>query len=206
MLVEQLLRLQSQELGAPAGVGVVIELDGTRDRLDPLVVEVADEAVEAAGVGERCGSSELGVGERRRDRRGVQQRRAVRRIAGQLLCLAEADQGATALRVLSRAQQVERVGKQLRGLRRGKAVECMPPGTRRIVSGLRAVDRRQAPVQRQLRDVFARVLPVELLERKRDPVVHARSPSRTQLRVQRLVDQRMHKAEAAELLGRLVQE
>ena len=67
VLVEQLLRLQRQQLGAPARVGAVVELDRAFDRVDPLVVEVADEAREASGVGERRGSGQIGITERRRD-------------------------------------------------------------------------------------------------------------------------------------------
>ena len=63
VLVEQLLRLQRQQLGAPARIGAVVELERALDRIDPLVVEVADQAREAAGVGERCGRGEIGVAE-----------------------------------------------------------------------------------------------------------------------------------------------
>ena len=64
VLVEQLLRLQRQQPRAPADIGEVVELDRALDRFDPLAVEVADEAREAAGVRERCGRCELGVAER----------------------------------------------------------------------------------------------------------------------------------------------
>ena len=127
VLVEQLLRLERQELRPPPGIGAVVELERALDRVDPLVVQVADEAREAAGVGERGGGGQIGVAERRRDLCGVQQRRAVRRVAGQLLRLAQPDQRPAALRVLDRAEQVERVGEQLRRLRRSEAVERAPP-------------------------------------------------------------------------------
>ena len=64
VLVEQLLRLQRQQLRAPARIGAVVEFDRALDRVDPFVVEVADETREAAGVRERRGSGEIGVAER----------------------------------------------------------------------------------------------------------------------------------------------
>ena len=58
-----------------------------------------------------------------------QQRRAVRRVAHQLLRLAEADQRPAAVRVLDRAEQLERVGEQLRRLapERGCRARAAPP-------------------------------------------------------------------------------
>ena len=64
VLVEQLLRLQREQLGAPARIGAVVELERALDRIDPLVVEVADQTREAAGVGERRGSGQVGVTKR----------------------------------------------------------------------------------------------------------------------------------------------
>ncbi len=60
----------------------------------------------------------------------MQQRLPVGRVAGQLLRLAEANQRAAAVCILDLAEQLERVGEQLRGLRRRKAVKCAPAGTR----------------------------------------------------------------------------
>ncbi len=54
--------------------------------------------------------------------------------------------------------------------------------------------------------MLAGILPVQLLQRERDAVVDARAPGRAEPLVQRLVDQRVHETEAAELLARLVQQ
>ena len=64
VLEEQLLRLQCQELGTPARIGAVVQLERALDRINSLVVEVADETREAAGIGERCGSGQVRVAKR----------------------------------------------------------------------------------------------------------------------------------------------
>ena len=92
VLVEELLRLKRQQQRPPSEVGTVVELERAFDRFLPLVVEVADEAREAAGVRERRGGGQVGVAERRGDLRGLQQRRAVGGVARQLLRLSQADQ------------------------------------------------------------------------------------------------------------------
>ena len=175
VLVEQLLRLQREQLGAPAGVGPVVELERAFDRLDPLVVEVADQAREPAGVGESRGGGQIGIAERRRDPRRVQQRRAIRRVAGQLLRLAEADQRPAAFGVLDRAEQLERVGEQLRRLRRREAVEREPPGaapSSALPSSLSIAASRQCSASSATWSAGS--CPYSVLERDRDAVVHAR--------------------------------
>ena len=130
VLVEQFLRLEREQLGGSPHVGAVVERDGTFDRLHPLVVELADQAGEAARVGKSGGCGEIGIAERRGDPGGLQQRLPVRRVADQLLRLAEADQRAAAVGVVDLAEQLERVGEQLRGVRRREALERPPSGTR----------------------------------------------------------------------------
>ena len=206
VLVQQLLRLECQELDSPVCVGSVVELECTLDRIDALVVQVADQAVETAGVGERGRRRQVRVAERGGDLRGVEQRRAVRRIAGELLRFPEADQRAAALGVLDGAEQLERVRKELCGVGRREAVERAAPGRDRVASRLHGIASGQPPVQRQLRDTRAGLWFVELLQAERDAVMHGRPPACSQAFVQRLVDQRMDEAEAAHVLARLVEE
>ena len=66
-------------------------------------------------------------------------------------------------------------------------------------------DGRQPPVKRELREAIARVVAVELLERLRDLLVHARPAGRAEALVQRLVDERVGEAELPHVLGRLAQ-
>ncbi len=64
VLIEQLLRLECEQLGGSPHVGAVVELDGTFDRVHPFVVELADQAHETARVGQGCGCGEIAVTER----------------------------------------------------------------------------------------------------------------------------------------------
>ncbi len=109
VLVEQLLRLQREQLWAPTRISALVEFERSLDRIDPRLVELADGARETARVGQSGVRSQPTILERRSNPRRLQQRLTIRRIAGQLLGPPEPDQRTATLGILDRAEQPQRV-------------------------------------------------------------------------------------------------
>ena len=152
--------------------------------------------------GRSCG--ELSVRQGGGDPGGLEQRLAVGGVARLDAVPRRARSAPHIARGCRRRRELDGVGEQFHRLRGGKAVERPLTCAAGVVGGLGPVDRdrREPPVQRQLREVLPGVLAVELLECVRDALVHPRAASDPQPVIQRLVDQRVSEAKLSRpLLG-----
>ena len=159
-------------------------------------------------VRERGSRRQLGVGEGGGDPRGLEQRLAVGGVAGLALRLADPDQRLTASGAVDVADELDGVTEELHRLGRGETVKRVLSGPAGVIGRLGLVCRRgrKAPVKRKLGQTLVRFSTVELLERLRDAVVHARAARGPEPVIQSLVDERVHEAKLSDPLGRFRQQ
>ena len=153
----------------------------------------------SAVVRQRRSRGELGVRHGRGDPRRLEQRLTVGGLAALELRLPQPDQRLTTLGAVEVADQLDGVCEQFHGLGRREALKRALTGPEGVVGRLGLVDRDcgDAPVKRELCQVLARVLAVEILERLGNTLVHARAAGGAEALIQRLVDQRMGEAKVS---------